>query len=240
MIHQKIYDAIIENAKKQGRKYFRRNSPNYTTYYEKHHIIPKCLGGTNDEENLILLTAKEHFVCHKLLTYIYKENRKIAYAFHRMAFSKKYGKIVSSRDYAYCVELIKSIPVSKETKEKQSMSRKGKKFTKEHKLNLQRAVKNAKDNASKEEKKRRHEYVAGEKNGMYGVFGDKHPMFGKHHSIDAKNSIREKNRIIFSGKGNPMYGIHLEKILCPHCNRLIDKRNYARWHGNKCKINILI
>lgn len=37
-------------------------------YTEKHHIIPKSLGGTNQKENLVALTAREHFVCHLLLT----------------------------------------------------------------------------------------------------------------------------------------------------------------------------
>ena len=36
-------------------------------YYEKHHIIPKSLGGTNEKENLVSLTAREHFICHLLL-----------------------------------------------------------------------------------------------------------------------------------------------------------------------------
>ena len=37
-------------------------------YSEKHHIIPKSLGGNNDKSNLVSLTAKEHFICHLLLT----------------------------------------------------------------------------------------------------------------------------------------------------------------------------
>ena len=36
-------------------------------YKERHHITPKCLGGTNDEENLIDLYAREHYIAHKLL-----------------------------------------------------------------------------------------------------------------------------------------------------------------------------
>jgi hypothetical protein len=35
---------------------------------KKHHIIPKSLGGSNDTDNLVNLTPKEHFVCHLLLT----------------------------------------------------------------------------------------------------------------------------------------------------------------------------
>ena len=38
------------------------------TYIEKHHIIPRSLGGTNEHSNLVKLTAREHFICHLLLT----------------------------------------------------------------------------------------------------------------------------------------------------------------------------
>jgi len=37
-------------------------------YFEKHHIIPKSLGGSNAKDNLVKLTAREHFICHWLLT----------------------------------------------------------------------------------------------------------------------------------------------------------------------------
>ena len=36
-------------------------------YIERHHIIPKSAGGSNKKDNLARLTAKEHFVCHRLL-----------------------------------------------------------------------------------------------------------------------------------------------------------------------------
>ncbi len=39
-----------------------------TTYTEKHHIVPKSLGGNNRKDNLVRLTAREHFICHWLLT----------------------------------------------------------------------------------------------------------------------------------------------------------------------------
>jgi hypothetical protein len=37
-------------------------------YTEKHHIIPRCMGGSNDKENLVTLTAREHYIAHLLLT----------------------------------------------------------------------------------------------------------------------------------------------------------------------------
>jgi len=52
------YNNIINNARN-------RVTEGYT---ELHHIIPSSLGGTDDADNLVALTAREHFICHILLT----------------------------------------------------------------------------------------------------------------------------------------------------------------------------
>jgi len=103
MNHLKIYDDLVKHAKKQKRL---KNG----LYFENHHIIPKCLGGNNDPENLVLLTLREHFVAHKLLTYIYPEHRGIFLAFHRLCYDKSNKYIATSRDYKFAKQLIKSIP----------------------------------------------------------------------------------------------------------------------------------
>jgi hypothetical protein len=54
-----------------------------TTYTETHHIIPKSLGGSNTKSNLVRLTAREHFVCHWLLTKMTNSN-KMHFAFRMM------------------------------------------------------------------------------------------------------------------------------------------------------------
>lgn len=64
-----------------------RNRTEISGYIERHHIIPKSLGGTNDNENLIYLTAKEHFIAHHLLTKMCEEEidkRKMWNAFFIM------------------------------------------------------------------------------------------------------------------------------------------------------------
>ena len=61
MNYQLIHNQIIERAQ-------HRVPAGYT---ERHHIIPKCMGGTNDCHNLVRLTAREHFIVHKLLVEIY-------------------------------------------------------------------------------------------------------------------------------------------------------------------------
>jgi hypothetical protein len=75
MNYIKIYNQIIHRGVQRG-------IPN--CYYEKHHIIPKCLDGTNDKSNMVNLTAREHFISHWLLFRIYPENSKIAFAFYMM------------------------------------------------------------------------------------------------------------------------------------------------------------
>ena len=58
--YTKWYFNIIENAKTKLRT-------KGEVYYESHHIIPRALDGNNKKENLVLLTPKEHFICHLLL-----------------------------------------------------------------------------------------------------------------------------------------------------------------------------
>ena len=60
------YYSIINKAKSRATS--KREAKKILGYVEKHHIIPKVLGGTNDEDNIVFLTAREHFICHRLLT----------------------------------------------------------------------------------------------------------------------------------------------------------------------------
>ena len=57
-------------------------------YHERHHIIPKCLGGLDEKDNLIDLFAKEHFIAHKMLAEENPENDGLVFAWCCMAFAK--------------------------------------------------------------------------------------------------------------------------------------------------------
>jgi hypothetical protein len=121
MNHYKIYKSIIQTAQLENRIKLRKNHLNYV-YYENHHIIPRCLGGREEKENKVLLTAREHFVCHKLLTYIYPKNRKLIFALFRLLYNKNGDYIASSRDYESVKQSLKIFPVSEETKEKHKIN----------------------------------------------------------------------------------------------------------------------
>lgn len=98
MNYLKIYNSLIEKRK--------LNKP--TGYTEIHHIIPKCVGGTNEKSNLIKLTAKEHFICHLLLTKIYIkytfEWYKVVHAFMMMKTSSLNQLRYNSNYYKYLKE----------------------------------------------------------------------------------------------------------------------------------------
>lgn len=71
-------------------------------YHECHHIVPKCMGGTNDEENLIDLFAREHFEAHRLLALENQDNDKLTYAWWNMcqcSGSSQKRVIVSPEEY---------------------------------------------------------------------------------------------------------------------------------------------
>ena len=79
MNYERIYNQIIE----------RSNSRILKGYKEKHHIIPKCLGGCNDKTNIAILTAREHFICHMLLCKIYPKHIGLTAAFWMFCNKRK-------------------------------------------------------------------------------------------------------------------------------------------------------
>lgn len=112
MDYQRIYDVIIERARVR----------NNDGYVERHHIIPRCMGGGDEESNLVELTAKEHFLCHKLLVEMYPKEPKLVWGYWMMAKLKGRGQKrnyhVGAREYerlreAYSQVLKKRVPWNK-------------------------------------------------------------------------------------------------------------------------------
>jgi hypothetical protein len=74
-------------------------------YTERHHIIPQSLGGSNEKENLVDLTAREHFICHWLLVKMTEgESRsKMIYALRGMKanneYQERYSSYITARVY---------------------------------------------------------------------------------------------------------------------------------------------
>lgn len=97
--YNKWYDSITTRAKNRV----------LNGYFEKHHIIPKSMGGNNTTDNVVKLTAKEHFICHLLLIKmtVGEQKKKMIWAVQRFINRNKGQNCVSvtSRKYAYIREL---------------------------------------------------------------------------------------------------------------------------------------
>jgi hypothetical protein len=74
-------------------------------YVERHHIVPKSLGGTNKKDNLVYLTAREHFIAHLLLSKMYcgKDRLKMLFALNMFTRnpSGNSDRSIKSRTYEY-------------------------------------------------------------------------------------------------------------------------------------------
>jgi len=158
MNYQKIYNNLINHAK-------RRISEGYV---EKHHIVPRCLGGTDAKENIVSLYPEEHYLAHLLLCKVNKGNSKLLYAAMNMTSgsminngkrnNKAYGWL--RRQYAESMSgdnnparrnsnLQKEAAKkrvgqkrSEETKVRMSAAQKGRTFSEETKRKMAEAAKN--------------------------------------------------------------------------------------------------
>lgn len=91
MNYKNHYDRLIEKAKARDK---------LNGYYECHHIVPKCLGGSDDFSNLVYLTAEEHYVAHQLLVKIYPNVYAISYSALLMTRSTRHT-VRSNKMYAW-------------------------------------------------------------------------------------------------------------------------------------------
>lgn len=68
------------------------------SYSEVHHIIPKCLGGSDEQSNLITLLPEEHIEAHYLLCQLYPDNSRLKYALTCMINFRKHNNFQLSED----------------------------------------------------------------------------------------------------------------------------------------------
>ncbi len=198
------YYAIIHNAQKR----------NPTEYTERHHIIPKSLNGDDSTNNIVRLTAREHFVCHLLLTKMVEGKNKIKMynaAFQMSVSSNNQSRYkISSRVYAILKKhkseamegnLFGSHPMTDETKRKISAAKKGKP---NYKLK----------NVPKSDDTKKKISEAGKGRTPWN--------FGKTWNETVRSKISESRK-------------NTKKIKCVHCEKQVSPSNLIRWHGDNCK-----
>ena len=138
MNYQKIYDNLISRAQMRCKP---------EGYVERHHIVPRCLGGGDEKSNMIVLTAPEHYLAHQLLVKIHPKNAKILFAAISMTGGSRWVKEGRSRNKLYGwlrerhSEAMSLRVCSPETLEKMSKARKGIPLSEEWKKSISESLK---------------------------------------------------------------------------------------------------
>ena len=91
------YYQIVSNASLLNRRKLKKTDVNYI-YYESHHVLPSAMGGSDDAFNRVLLTCREHFICHWLLTKMTTGRAKMS-SWNALGFFTSRKKLLSSRQY---------------------------------------------------------------------------------------------------------------------------------------------
>jgi len=204
--YSKTYFAITSNAKQ-------RITEGYT---ELHHIIPQSMGGSNDKDNLVELTAREHFLCHWLLHEIYPENYKLAKAFSMLCSVKdknqvrytpssriiEYAKIKSSILHS---SYMKNEFWSDEMKHHMSKIHSGKKHSLETKKIMSEKAKNISDDLRESRRLR-------------GLSID-----NPAKRLDVQKKMKHR-------------ALKRKKVHCPYCDKEGAINQMKQWHFENCKI----
>ena len=168
-------------------------------YHERHHITPRCLGGNDEEENLIDLFAREHFVAHKLLAEENPYNRKLVLAWHIMTnvktcYQERYQ--VTPEEYEESRLAYRQIMIgennpskSEETRRKKSDAIKGEK---NHNYGKPRSE----STRNKISQSHKGKVLTDEtrKKISESKTGKNHPNYGKHLSVEHRKKISESSK----------------------------------------------
>jgi len=228
------------------------------TYSEQHHILPRSLGGTDSADNLVYLTAREHFICHWLLTKMYSGSARhsMLNALRMMRaqnpHQQRYSSAITSRVYARLKQEYAELQSKKVSGEGNPMY--GDRFYRspEGRLSQRQAVLGERNGSKRPEVRQKiSQSMTGRKRDPFGdewiaklskaKQGSGNNMFGKAHKESSKQLMRKKaigrkqSADTIKKKADAVRGSKREKKLCPHCQQMIAVNGYARWHGDNCR-----
>ena len=227
-----IYSTFISHRK--------ANPPSPSEKIHNHHIVPTCMGGSNDPDNLIRLTVQDHFEAHRLLALENPDHIGCQQAFWLM--SNQNGLEVDAEDYARAM---------KDHSERMS--------------SLMRGENNPMYGLKRVDQSKR---MTGEGNPLHGKTGEAHPnygthltdetkkklserfsgernpMYGKKHTEESKMKMEGENNHMFglTGEKNPFYGrTHSEETIkkISGANHHMYGKNHSQSHKDKVSTTLL-
>lgn len=226
---------------------------------ESHHILPQSFGGSNEKQNIILLTPREHYFAHLLLYKMHsgKNKAKMAYALFKMCNNNQnQTRLITSRQYEYA-KLQMTLSCSGKnhpTKGKQIHSLENRKKFSEQKMGIKNPM-------------------FGKPSWNSGKKGLQKWSSGERMKISKRNKGRKfseeiKKKMSLATKGKPKSLEHRKKLsmanigkkmpdylknkliqinktrpqidfICPHCQKSGKGSAMFRWHFDNCKSKII-
>lgn len=227
-----LYNKIVERAKSREK---------LSCYTEKHHIIPRSLGGNNEPNNLVELTGREHFICHRLLVKITEGKAQSKMIFALNSMMNRYNETMeryapNSVVYEYLriklSDAHKTIGRSPEHIEAIKRSHTGKYVSPETRKKMSESIKAAGPSGGAIKGSKRSEEtrqkISQSRKGI--KFSEKHL---KNMSLARKNikvSIETGRKISEANRGRIQ-----RKITCPYCNLTGGISSMKHWHFENCK-----
>lgn len=216
----------------------RQRKPIPSLYLEKHHIVPKCMGGTNNPDNIVPLTAREHFICHWLLTKMVVDahySYKMKHALGRFVQSSSLQKRnTSSRHYEIARKAIsdarKGRKHTAESREKMSISRKGKPSRNKGRTGWFKQTPEAKQRISAANKGKTFAERFGEEGAKTAIEKMKSSKRGKPSGMLGKKHSQETIQKL----SKPKNGSPHRRQQCPHCSAVDQTPRHIRF----CRKNI--
>lgn len=245
--YTKWYYSIITNAK----------SRSIQGYFEEHHIIPKSLGGNNNADNLVKLTAKEHYIVHLLLPYMVVDStmrQKMWAALRCMSdlkspthkrhvgYAKLYEKAKQNIDFGIGnrgrkqtaeevkkrSDALKGHPCSDETKRKIGEANRGRKLQPRSEETRMKLAEASRGRVLSVESRAKLS-ESSKKRGHNGFVGK-----GSRGPASAESWTKYHATI----ENRRQAGIKVkprEQVTCPHCNKTGNISGMKRYHFDKCK-----
>jgi 5-methylcytosine-specific restriction endonuclease McrA len=186
----------------------------HDVYTEKHHVIPRSLGGDNTISNLVVLTAREHFIAHWLLTKMTSsvDKSKMWHAFNSMCILKP-----NNTDKRY-VNSRGAEKAKIECAKIKSVARKGA-FLGEKNYNYGK-----KWSEEQRAQMRGHKRTAGLK-------------YSEPYTNERRANMSIAAKARWTEDERDKMRVPKSKYTCNHCSAIVGgKSNYNRWHGDNCKI----
>ena len=240
--YNKLYYFIIENAANVRIKFKTQN----------HHIIPESIGGSNDPDNRVHLTHKEHFVCHHLLTKMTtgEEWKSMVYAMHCMQADGRHQTRYSEGTVRAFAENKKNYSkIASERMTGENNPQFGRVWTDEEREEQSNKIKGRIQPQHEKEKqiaaitgRTRDPFSNKHKANLSKNHASKQPGYDGSHSEETKRKLciaaqnrAPQTREVIEAAAKKRVGSKRKKKLCPHCNQHIAVNTYPRWHGDNCK-----